>query len=127
MLKITPQNYRQLRNSIPFTNMPKDLADTDKEMDMYLEFYGQDKEITEVVDLYLNKVNRIINKPASCKPEIRTVFKDRIVYKDKIVKEPCVCDEPAPEETTPLSLKEKLTNPFVIGGAVAGLLIGKIF
>ena len=130
MVKITPQNYNQFSRSIPFSRMPKDLADTHGEMPMYLEFYGQDKEITEVVDLYLNKVNQIINKPAACKPTIRTVYKDRvvpkIVYKDriveKIIKEPCK-EVPLMEEK---SFTEKLKNPLVIGGAIAGLILGKI-
>jgi len=130
MVKITPQNYNQFSRSIPFPRMPKDLADTHGEMPMYLEFYGQDKEITEVVDLYLNKVNQIINKPAACKPTIRTVYKDRVVpkiiYKDriveKIIKEPCK-EVPLMEEK---SFTEKLKNPLVIGGAIAGLILGKI-
>jgi hypothetical protein len=130
MVKITPQNYNQFSRSIPFSRMPKDLADTHGEMPMYLEFYGQDKEITEVVDLYLNKVNQIINKPAACKPTIRTVYKDRVVpkiiYKDriveKIIKEPCK-EVPLMEEK---SFTEKLKNPLVIGGAIAGLILGKI-
>jgi len=130
MVKITPRNYNQFSRSIPFARMPKDLADTHGEMPMYLEFYGQDKEITEVVDLYLNKVNQIINKPAACKPTIRTVYKDRVVpkiiYKDriveKIIKEPCK-EVPLMEEK---SFTEKLKNPLVIGGAIAGLILGKI-
>jgi hypothetical protein len=130
MVKITPRNYNQFSRSIPFSRMPKDLADTHGEMPMYLEFYGQDKEITEVVDLYLNKVNQIINKPAACKPTIRTVYKDRVVpkiiYKDriveKIIKEPCK-EVPLMEEK---SFTEKLKNPLVIGGAIAGLILGKI-
>ena len=127
MVRITPQNYKQFSSSIPFSRMPKDLADTHGEMPMYMEFYGQDKEITEVVDLYLSKVNQIINQPVACKPTIRTVYKDRIVpktiYKDKIIKEPCVCNEKLVEEK---SIMDKLKNPFVIGGAIAGLIIGKI-
>jgi len=127
MQRITPQNYKQFSSSIPFSRMPKDLADTHGEMPMYMEFYGQDKEITEVVDLYLSKVNQIINQPVACKPKIRTVYKDRIVpktiYKDKIIKEPCVCKEKPVAEK---SFTEKLKNPFVIGGAIAGLIIGKI-
>ena len=130
MIKITPQNYNQFSRSIPFARMPKDLADTHGEMPMYLEFYGQDKEITEVVDLYLSKVNQIINQPVACKPTTRTIYKDRIVpktvYKDriveKIIKEPC--DEvPLVAEK---SFTEKLKNPLVIGGAIAGLIIGKM-
>ena len=128
MQKITPRNYNQFSRSIPFSRMPKDLADTHGEMPMYLEFYGQDKEITEVVDLYLSRVNQIINQPVACKPTTRTVYKDRIVpktiYKDKIIKEPCTCDEvPLVAEK---SFSDKLKNPFVIGGAIAGLIIGKI-
>lgn len=125
MLKITPQNYNQLSSTIPFSRMPKDLADTHGEMPMYLEFYGQDKEITEVVDLYLSKVNQIINKPVTCKP--RTIYRDRIVpktiYKDKIIKEPCVCGEKPEKEK---SFTDKLKNPLVIGGAIAGVIIGKM-
>ena len=129
MIKITPQNYNQFSRSIPFSRMPKDLADTHGEMPMYLEFYGQDKEITEVVDLYLNKVNQIINKPVACKPTTRTIYKDRIVpktvYKDriveKIIKEPC---DVSVEKLK--SFTDKLKNPFVIGGAIAGLIIGKM-
>jgi len=129
MVKITPQNYNQLSSTIPFLRMPKDLADTHREMPMYLEFYGQDKEITEVVDLYLSKVNQIINKPVACIPTTRTIYKDRIVprtvYKDKIiekfVKEPCECDLPVEK-----SLTDKLKNPLVIGGAIAGVIIGKM-
>ncbi len=131
MVKITPRNYNQFSSSIPFSRMPKDLADTHGEMPMYLEFYGQDKEITEVVDLYLSKVNQIINKPVACKPTVRTVYKDRIVpktvYKDrvveKVVKEPCTREVPGEMEK---SFTDKLKNPFVIGGAIAGLIIGKI-
>ena len=131
MQKITFQNYNQLSSSIPFSRMPKDLADTHGEMPMYLEFYGQDKEITEVVDLYLNKVNQIINRPAACKPTVRTVYKDRIVpktvYKDrvveKVIKEPCACDVPEPKAK---GFKEMIKDPFVIGGAIAGIILGKI-
>jgi len=127
MVKITPKNYNQLSSSIPFSRMPKDLADTHGEMPMYLEFYGQDKEITEVVDLYLSKVNQIMNKPAACKPTTRTIYRDRIVpktiYKDKIIKEPCVCDEKPIVEK---SFTDKLKDPLVIGGAIAGVIIGKM-
>ncbi len=131
MQKITVQNYNRLSSSIPFSRMPKDLADTHGEMPMYLEFYGQDKEITEVVDLYLRKVNQIINRPVACKPTVRTVYKDRIVpktvYKDriveKVVKEPCSYDIPEPKAK---GFKEMIKNPFVIGGAIAGIIIGKI-
>jgi hypothetical protein len=64
---------------------------------------------------------------------VKTVYKDRIVpktvYKDriveKVVKEPCVCEENSVEPEK--SITEKLKNPFVIGGAVAGLIIGKLF
>ncbi len=129
MVKITPKNYNQLSNTIPFSRIPKDLADTHGEMPMYLEFYGMDKEITEVVDLYLSKVNEIINKPVACKPTTRTVYRDRVVpktiYKDKIVekiiKEPCD-HNPVAEK----SFSDKLKNPLVIGGAIAGLIIGKM-
>jgi len=128
MQNITVQNYNRLSNTIPFSRMPKDLADTHGEMPMYLEFYGQDKEITEVVDLYLRKVNQIINTPVACKPVVKTIYKDRIVpktvYKDriveKVVQEPCTCEEPEK------SLTDKLKNPFVIGGIITGLVIGKI-
>ena len=131
MVKITPRNYNQFSSTIPFSRMPKDLADTHGEMPMYLEFYGQDKEITEVVDLYLSKVNQIINKPVACKPTVRTVYKDRIVpktvYKDrvveKIIKEPCTCEVPQIDKK---SFTDKLKNPLVIGGAIAGLILGKI-
>lgn len=122
MQKITPQNYNKLSSTIPFSKMPRALADTHGEMPMYLEFYGQDKEITEVVDLYLSKVNQIINRPV-----VRTVYKDRVVYKDKIiykdkiVKEPC--DILQEEEK---SYIEKLKNPLVIGGFVTGVIIGKM-
>ncbi len=133
MQKITVQNYNTLSSIIPFSKMPKDLADTHGEMSMYMEFYGQDKEITEVVDLYLSKVNQIINQPVACKPTIRTVYKDRIVpktvYKDKIiekvVKEPCSC-EALPVEEPKKGFKEMIKNPFVIGAIVAGVVIGKI-
>ena len=132
MQKITAQNYNKLSSIIPFSKMPKDLADTHGEMPMYLEFYGQDKEITEVVDLYLNKVNQIINKPVACKPVVKTIFKDRIVpktvYKDKIIKkvvqEPCTCEETIKEAEK--SWIDKLKNPFVIGGIITGVVIGKI-
>ena len=129
MQKITVQNYNTLSSSIPFSKMPKDLADTHGEMPMYLEFYGQDKEITEVVDLYLSKVNQILNQPVPCKPTTRTIYKDRIVpktiYKDKIVTEPCSCEDKSIDMSNK-SFTEKLKNPFVIGGAIAGLIIGKI-
>lgn len=118
MQKITVQNYNALSSQIPFSKMPKDLADTHGEMPIYLEFYGQDTEITEVVDLYLNKVNEVINKP-----QIKTVYKDKIVYRDKIVKEPC---EVEPTEEKEQSFFEKLKNPLVIGGVVTGVVIGKI-
>jgi len=131
MQKITAQNYNKLSSSIPFSKIPKDLADTHGEMPMYLEFYGQDKEITEVVDLYLNEVNQIINKPVACKPVIKTIYKDRIVpktvYKDKIVEKiiekPCKCNTPEPEVK---DFKEMIKNPFVIGAIVTGVVIGKI-
>ena len=131
MQKITAQNYNKLSSIIPFSKIPKDLADTHGEMPMYLEFYGQDKEITEVVDLYLNEVNQIINKPATCKPVVKTIYKDRVVpktiYKDKIVEKvvetPCECDTTEPEVK---GLKEMIKNPFVIGAIVTGVVIGKI-
>ena len=129
---ITPKNYNSRSREIPFLKMPKDLADTHGEMSMYLEFYGQDKEITDVVDLYLGKVNQIMSKPPACKPVVRTVYKDRIVpktvYKDKIVEKvvekPCTCDTPIKPKTK--GFKEMIKNPFVIGGIVTGLIIGKI-
>jgi len=62
-IAITAQNYKQRSNEIPFAKLPKDLADTHGEMEMYSEFYGQDAEITEVVDLYLQKVNQLMSKP----------------------------------------------------------------
>ena len=131
MQKITAQNYNKLSSSIPFSKIPKDLADTHGEMPMYLEFYGQDKEITEVVDLYLNEVNQIINKPVACKPVIKTIYKDKIVpktvYKDKIVEKiiekPCKCNMPEPEAK---DFKDMIKNPFVIGAIVTGVVIGKI-
>ena len=132
MQKITAQNYNKLSSIIPFSKMPKDLADTHGEMPMYLEFYGQDKESREGCSLYRNKVNQIINKPVACKPVVKTIFKDRIVpktvYKDKIiekvVQEPCTCEETIKEAEK--SWIDKLKNPFVIGGIITGVVIGKI-
>jgi hypothetical protein len=37
-----------------------------------------------------------------------------------------VCEQNEPEQPKEKSFTEKLKNPFVIGGAIAGLLIGKM-
>lgn len=122
MQKITAQNYNKLSSIIPFSKMPKDLADTHAEMPMYLEFYGQDKEINEVVDLYLTKVNQIINKPVVIKkPVAKKVNQEMPVT--EVTQKPCKC---IGSESPFKEIKEMVKNPFVIGAFITGLVIGKI-
>jgi|GEM_PF-2047933 len=67
---ITVSNYNEKKNQIDWSKMPKQIAENRNDVEGIMEFYNDDKDIKETVDLFLKGINdntkedKPENKPA---------------------------------------------------------------
>lgn len=66
---ITRENYNQEIKNVKISDLPETLQDSHKFMLEYADLYGQDKDIDEMIDLYLKQLNKTLEKQGKTKAE----------------------------------------------------------
>lgn len=59
---ITINNYQELKNSINWSELPKQIRENRDEVESIMEFYDDDNDIKEAVDLFFKGINDNISK-----------------------------------------------------------------
>ncbi|MEH0157358.1 hypothetical protein V6R21_24815 [Limibacter armeniacum] len=71
-MSITIKNYLTQRKDINFSQLPDALQKTDQQMEKLLPAYSQSEAIKRVVDLYLDKLNKAVDKQEKPKAAPKT-------------------------------------------------------
>lgn len=64
---ITINNYQELKNSINWSELPKQIRENRDEVESIMEFYDDDNDIKEAVDLFFKGINDNISKKSEPK------------------------------------------------------------
>lgn len=54
---ITVKNYQEQKNNVAWSKMPKAIQDTRNDVEEIMEFYDDDNDIKETVDIFLKQIN----------------------------------------------------------------------
>ena len=54
---ITIKNYQDQKNAVTWSKMPKSVQDTRSDIEDMMEFYDEDAELKELVDIFLKQIN----------------------------------------------------------------------
>lgn len=54
---ITIKNYQDQKNAVTWSKMPKSVQDTKSDIEDMMEFYDEDAELKELVDIFLKQIN----------------------------------------------------------------------
>lgn len=91
---INRTNYSKETKTIDFSKLPKEIKDVHVDFDAYNEFYNEDQDIKEMIDLYLDKLNELVKKKDNQEPKSKKKSKAKPTIKANPTK-------PKPEKTKP--------------------------
>ena len=83
---ITINNYREKVKTLDFSKQPAAIQEGHANFDMLKEFYNDDDDIKETLDLYLSQVEKIISKKSIPSPEKKAPAKTKAKKVVKIAK-----------------------------------------